>query len=95
MLKACSFGDSNVYLRNALDLLPQQDLHRIETWLEPLMGPIKLKVSFDEATDFNIQAEAEVDNLSMPLELLGTGYLQLIQIFCYVLLFKPKHPAGR
>ena len=26
----------------------------------------------------------------MPLELLGTGYLQLIQIFCYILLFKTK-----
>lgn len=90
VLKACSFGDSNVYLRNALDLLSPDNLAQIETWLEPLLGLVKLKVKFDEGTDFDIHAEAEIDGRSMPLELLGTGYLQLIQIFCYILLFKPK-----
>ena len=90
VLKACSFGDSNVYLRNALDLLSPEDLTQIEAWLEPLLGSIRLKVKFDEATDFDIHAEAEIAGMSMPLELLGTGFLQLIQIFCYILLFKPK-----
>lgn len=90
VLKACSFGDSNVYLRNALNLLSAENITQIEDWLEPLLGPIKLKVKFDEAKDFDIMAEAEVNGLSMPLELLGTGYLQLIQIFCYILLFNPK-----
>lgn len=90
VLKACSFGDSNVYLRNALNLLSSVDLAQIEGWLEPLLGQIKLKVRFREDTDFEIHAEAEVDGRSNPLELLGTGYLQLIQIFCYILLFKPK-----
>ena len=90
VLKACSFGDSNVYLRNALNLLSPDELNRIETWLTPLLGAIQLKVKFDEATDFHIQAEAEIEGMSIPLELLGTGYLQLIQIFCYILLFKPK-----
>lgn len=90
VLKACSFGDSNVYLRNALDLLSPANLTQIETWLDPLLGPVKLKVKFDEGTDFDILAEAQIDGRSTPLELLGTGYLQLIQIFCYILLFKPK-----
>lgn len=89
VLKACSFGDSNVYLRNALDLLSADELIQIETWLEPLLGEIKLKVKFDEAVDFDIHAEAKIGELSIPLELLGTGYLQLVQIFCYILLFKP------
>ena len=66
------------------------DLTQIEAWLEPLLGSIRLKVKFDEATDFDIHAEAEIAGMSMPLELLGTGFLQLIQIFCYILLFKPK-----
>lgn len=90
VLKACSFGDSNVYLRNALDLLSLDEQAQIEAWLAPLLGQIKLKVRFDEATDFDIHAEAEINGLIMPIELLGTGYLQLIQIFCYILLFKPK-----
>jgi energy-coupling factor transporter ATP-binding protein EcfA2 len=89
-LKACSFGDSNVYLRNALNLLSVEDLTQIELWLQPLLGQIKLKIEFDETKDLEICAEAEVGGRSMPLELLGTGYLQLIQIFCYILLFKPK-----
>ncbi|MEO9787183.1 MAG: AAA family ATPase [Aurantimonas coralicida] len=90
VLKACSFGDSNVYLRNALDLLSSDDIRQIENWLEPLLGPISLKVKFDEATDFDIHADVDINGFSTPLELLGTGYLQLIQIFCYILLFKPK-----
>jgi len=90
VLKACSFGDSNVYLRNALDLLPTGGLTQIESWLKPLLGDIKIVVKFDEAKDLEILAEAEVGGLSRPLELLGTGYLQLIQIFCYILLFRPK-----
>lgn len=90
VLKACSFGDSNVYLRNALNLLSPAEVGQIESWLQPLLGEIRLKVEFDEARDFEIRADAEVAGLSMPLELLGTGYLQLIQIFCYILLFKPK-----
>ncbi|MEL5244327.1 MULTISPECIES: ATP-dependent nuclease [Serratia] len=90
VLKACSFGDSNVYLRNALHLLSLEDINQIEMWLEPLLGQLKLTVKFDEASDFDINAEAQIDEKRVPLELLGTGYLQLIQIFCYILLFKPK-----
>lgn len=90
VLKACSFGDSNVYLRNALNLLSQANLGQIETWLQPLLGEVRLKVRFDDTKDLQIHAEAEIGGRSTPLELLGTGYLQLIQIFCYILLFKPK-----
>lgn len=90
VLKACSFGDSNVYLRNALDLLSPEDINQIEEWLEPLFGVIKLSIKFDEVSDFEIHANAEIGGVLVPLELLGTGFLQLIQIFCYILLFKPK-----
>lgn len=90
VLKACSFGDSNVYLRNALDLLSKEQLERIEEWLEPLLGNIKILVNFDEKRDLEIHTDVELDGRRVPLELLGTGYLQLIQIFCYILLFKPK-----
>lgn len=90
VLKACSFGDSNVYLRNALDLLTREQLDQIETWLEPLLGTIKISVDFEESKDLEIHANAEIGGRSVPLELLGTGYLQLIQVFCYIILFNPK-----
>lgn len=90
VLKACSFGDSNVYLRNALNLLSSEQIAQIQGWLAPLLGEVTINVSFDDDKDLNISAEAELKGSTVPLELLGTGYLQLIQIFCYVLLFEPK-----
>jgi len=90
VLKACSFGDSNVYLRNALNLLKPNELKKIELWLTPLIGGISLNVSHNNDRDLVINARAKLGSKEFPLELLGTGYLQLIQIFCYILLFKPK-----
>jgi ABC-type branched-subunit amino acid transport system ATPase component len=90
VLKACSFGDSNVYLRNALNLLSEDDLRQLETWLGRLMGEVSIKQEFQEDRDLVIKTEVTVDGVSHPIELLGTGYIQLIQIFCYVLLFRPK-----
>lgn len=90
VMKACSFGDSNVYLRNALNLLSTEDIEKIEGWLSALMGSVLFELNFIEDKDLIISAEVIVQGKSHPLELLGTGYIQLIQIFCYVLLFKPK-----
>lgn len=90
VLKACSFGDSNVYLRNALNLLLDEEVRQIENWLEPLLGLVRLDIKFNEIRDFEITANVNINGQDHPLELLGTGYLQLIQIFCYILLFKPK-----
>lgn len=90
VMKACSFGDSNVYLRNALNLLTPEDVQKIESWLNSLMGDVSIKINFSEDKDLLINAEVTLNGLTHPLELLGTGYIQLIQIFCYVLLFRPK-----
>lgn len=89
VLKACSFGDSNVYLRNALILLSNDDIKQIEEWLKPLVGNLKIIISHNETKDLHINAKAVLNGKSHPIELLGAGFLQLIQIFCYILLFKP------
>lgn len=92
ILKACSFGDSNVILRNALLLLKQEDqsnIERIEGWLERIIGPISIKVEHDDDKDLHVRCSIVRDGLERPIELAGTGSLQLIQIFCYVLLFAP------
>ncbi len=91
VLKACSFGDSNVYLRNVLNLLNSEEIQQVELWLKLLIdGPIAINVFHDEDKDLTISARVRLGSKEHPLELLGAGYLQLIQIFCYVLLFKPQ-----
>ena len=55
-----------------------------------LIGNVEFKVSHSNESDIHIKASAKFSGREIPLELLGTGYLQLLQIFCYVVLFKPK-----
>jgi AAA15 family ATPase/GTPase len=90
VLKACSYGDSNVILRNVLLLLKQQsDLATVEEWIGRTVGNIKLFVDHDDEKSLTIDCSAEIDGLKRPIELIGTGYLQLIQLFSYILLFRP------
>ncbi|VVE28695.1 DNA replication and repair protein RecF [Pandoraea horticolens] len=92
ILKSCSFGDSNVILRNALLLLKESselNIPLIQKWIENIIGPIEIHVEHDNDSDLHIHCSVSVGGSTKPLELVGTGYLQLIQIFCYVLLFQP------
>jgi energy-coupling factor transporter ATP-binding protein EcfA2 len=92
ILKACSYGDSNVILRNALLLLKESDanhLSSIERWIGLIAGPIRLYVSHENESDLYINCSIEIGGVARLLELAGTGYIQLIQIFSYILLFNP------
>jgi ABC-type cobalamin/Fe3+-siderophores transport system ATPase subunit len=90
VLKACSFGDANVYLRNALYLLSHKEIQQVQDWLSELIGQTRIDVQHNDARDLVIRARVCISGREYPLELLGMGYLQLIQIFCYILLFKPQ-----
>lgn len=93
ILKACSYGDSNVVLRNVLLLLKnenQVNISDIESWVrEIMMSPISIDVAYNEDNDLSIKCKTTINGTDRPIELSGTGYLQLIQLFCYILLFKP------
>lgn len=92
VLKACSYGDSNVYLRNVLLLLKQanpENISLIEQWIGEIIGPVTISVDHVEDTDLFIRCEVQTGGSTKPIELAGTGYLQLIQIFAYILLFAP------
>lgn len=92
VLRACSYGDSNVYLRHVLNLLKDESgsIQKIESWLSEVIGPVRILVRHEEAHDLTIEARIEIDGKSHPIELIGAGFLQLIQIFSYILLFRPK-----
>lgn len=92
VLKACSFGDSNVILRNALLLLRQMhwsNIVLIQNMISRVIGPVVIEVQHDESSDLFIKCNITIEGVTKPLELAGTGYLQLIQIFCYIVLFEP------
>lgn len=94
VLRACSFGDANVVLRNVLLLLSEQEgeIGRLQDWLEDLVGQaFEISVSHDEDSDLLISCFVSVaGGRAQPLELLGAGFIQLIQILAYILLFSPK-----
>ncbi len=62
-------------------------------WLQKVYPGVQLKVTFDEHEHSDIFVEfcdARLRNTFKSLELAPTGLLQVIQIFAYLLYFKPK-----
>ena len=93
--KAAS-GDANLVFRNILRLLSERDLlGRLEELLESVLKvPVSFSVKYDPDRDLYVDvrlatgdAASQKDHL--PVDLWGTGILQVTQIFAYVLLFKP------
>ncbi len=91
--RASSFGDSNVFLRNILLIISQfGKLKEIEQLVSQVIAPrtISIEVNYDEQKDLVINCKVRINGTAYPIELVGTGYLQLIQIFSYIFLFNPK-----
>lgn len=102
--RQASSGDAGGVLRNILYNLSTDSADDIasgagEERLNKLNGLIQsvhpnalVDVSFDEREDFHISASIkDIKTGSVrPLETAATGILQVIQIFAYLILFKPK-----
>lgn len=92
VLKSCSFGDSNIILRNVLHLLSksEENLAKIQDWIKKAAGvDLAIRVSHEDDRDLFIDCSITSESDTRPLELVGAGHLQLIQIFAYALLFRP------
>ena len=89
-------------LRNMLDLLRDQKingrtgLEYVSELVARVMGDFALKVDFDDEKHSRVLASfragdmgATGDRAFRPLELAGIGYLQVLQIFCYLVYFRP------
>jgi AAA15 family ATPase/GTPase len=82
ILKACSFGDSNVILRNALLLLKESDpnnIQLIEKWIKEIIGPISINVSHNNDDDLYVNCDISLEGTTT-IETEGTAYEQIIQI---------------
>lgn len=92
--KAAS-GDSNVVLRNILLILDEKgELGNAINAVRDVYadGSITITTHFNNDTDYNIRSTAVTAGMTRakPLEYAGTGILQVIQIFSYLYLFRPK-----
>ncbi|MFN3644732.1 MAG: AAA family ATPase, partial [Gemmobacter sp.] len=95
-------GDANTVLRNVLLNLKnaqadgKEGLARVQDFVSQVMGPLILRVEFDDAQHSTIIAEFQTEPMRQadpkrfkPLELAGIGFLQVIQIFAYLVSFRP------
>lgn len=93
--KKAASGDSNVVLRTILFLLKEKN--QLQTTVEKIRrvyndNTISIDVDFDNQRDYAIISRIRSSGMTSlkPLELAGTGMLQVIQIFAYLYLFQPK-----
>lgn len=100
--RSAAAGDANMVLRNMLHLLRsetidgQNGLDFVSDLVARVMGDFSLKVDFDDEKHTRVVATFKVgemgasgDRSYRPLELAGIGYLQVLQIFCYLVYYRP------
>lgn len=87
-------GEANLVFRNILRLIDERDkLHELENAISTLIGEeISIYINADEEEDFYITVEASIGDKDhyVPVELWGTGLLQITQLYSYVILFQPS-----
>ena len=95
-------GDANTVLRNVLLLLGaaqvngSSGIQHVTKFVSQVMGELELFVEFEEERHSTICAEFQTQPMKnadskrrKPLELAGIGFLQVIQIFAYLVYFRP------
>jgi hypothetical protein len=91
--KAAS-GDSNVVLRNILlKIEKDKKLDLLLSYVHDVYPGVKLGVAFDDDKDYVINVAVTFsgpDHVTKPLEFSGAGFIHVLQIFSYLVLFKPK-----
>lgn len=90
--KSATRGDSNNYLRNILYTINSDD-SKWETFIESVNSVydgVELSVVFDEHVSEYIYVYVTSNGIRLPLDSVGTGLLQVIQIFAYIEYFSPK-----
>ncbi|MCU7886747.1 MAG: ATP-binding protein, partial [Candidatus Thiodiazotropha sp. (ex Lucinoma annulata)] len=86
-------GDANLYLRNVIYLIEKKGkLEELTSLMKTLFPSIYVTVSFNPEQDLYIDVRVSVTGpygRKVPLELVGTGVQQALQILSYVVLFRP------
>lgn len=86
-------GDANLYLRNVLYRIQQNDAKRtqFQKLLKRVFPQHEVTAEFDFANDLFISAKATGPHgQARSLDLHGTGLMQAVQLFAYVTNYEPK-----
>ncbi|WP_322863250.1 ATP-dependent nuclease [Aeromonas allosaccharophila] len=98
IIRQAASGDANTVLRNILLQIsesgnPKVSLRKLSQLCSSVLGEIEISVEFNEATDTYINAKFRTNHMPdgfwSPIEMAGTGVLQCIQIFSYIVLYNP------
>ena len=88
---AAANGDANLYLRNILYYIKEAgELDKLNYYIHRIFPGYSISVPYDPESDIDISVNVSTDSNSLPLELCGTGLLQVIQIMAYSVYFRPK-----
>jgi AAA domain, putative AbiEii toxin, Type IV TA system len=84
-------GDSNVYLRNVLYRICKEPskLTRFHEMIASVFPGLTISSGFDPETHLYIDITVEQEGRAVPLEMVGTGALQAIQLVAYVTAYNP------
>lgn len=90
--KSATRGDSNNYLRNILYAISKDagKWGAFKGSVNSIYNNIDVVAKFDEHKSEYIHVSVIDDNLELPLDSVGTGLLQVIQIFAYIEYFNPR-----
>ena len=88
---AAANGDANLYLRNIIYYISQEKkLSQLNSLIQKVFPKTTIKLHFNPDEDINIGIDVYNGTNDLPLELCGTGLLQVIQIMAYNTFFTPK-----
>lgn len=84
-------GDANLYLRNVLLRLTddQQKLDKFHSIIREVFGNLEIFCDFKQHIHTHIEVLVEIDGKKVPLELVGAGALQAIQLVAYATMYDP------
>lgn len=84
-------GDSNLYLRNVLLRIIRKPeiLDRFHSIINQIFPGLTLSTDYDESRHHFIEVKVNIDNRNLPIEMLGTGCLQAIQLVAYTTMYNP------
>ncbi|WP_081643298.1 ATP-dependent nuclease [Sphingobium bisphenolivorans] len=89
-------GEANLVFRNIVRLIREKGLlQELEDLLFDVVGPCKFKADYDSERERYVDLqvsfkEGAPEDSFVPMDLSGTGVIQITQIFAYVILFRPK-----